>query len=293
MQRHKKHLIICLFIVLAVGSIAGIVYFKDDKNTGDKAYPYDDSSKYVPQEISHSEHENTDLIYNQESQVNKYIQSLYGAMYDDSFLKRDCYPVYSETGSVSFSRKSDESDTDANRYDEMLAYIGQANEKLFISLTTLPQNQLNTIRCMIFQDGTDDDISAVSAQVPIYQNCDLSIMISQDFDAISNPDIKNYIQGFRDILNSDKASSIEGCPASLNYVYQTRYTEELDSTEERYVYYLFFKTNDLEYLLQFTSNYTILDGNETAYGVVGKRQEECRSFFEEYAMSFAKTYICN
>lgn len=182
-----------------------------------------------------------------------------------AFLKGAAYPVYSETGSVSFSRKSDESDTDANRYNEMLAYIGQANEKIFISLATLPQNQLNTIRCMI----------------------------SQDFDAISNPDIKNYIRDFRDILNSDKASSIEGCPASLNYVYQTRYTEELDSTEERYVYYLFFKTNDLEYLLQFTSNYTIPDGNETAYGVVGKRQEEYRSFFEEYAMFFAKTYICN
>ena len=291
MSKHKNLFFICLFIFLAIGSITGLFYFKSTKNSGDKAYPYDDSTKYIPSEISHSSHGNIDLIYNQENQVDKYILNIYGTMYDDSLLKRDCYPVYSKRGSVSFSRKSDINDSDEKRYNEMLSYIGKESEKTFISLASLPQNELNTIRCMIFQNGLSNNISAVSAQAPIYHNCYLSIIISKDFDMISDANIKKSINNFSDILLSDKASSIGDYPAALSYVYQTRYSEEFDSTEERYVYYLFFKTEEFEYLIQFTSNYTVLENDKTTYSVSGKSQEECRSFFEKYIVQFTDTCV--
>ena len=75
-----------------------------------------------------------------------------------------------------------------------------------------------------------------------------------------------------------------GKECAISYVYQTRYCEEKDVDEERYIYYAFFEKDGQEYLVQFTSNYTLPGSNKTAFGVTGNTQEECKKAFESILM---------
>lgn len=252
-----------------------------DQNTqGNKAYPYEDKIQYLPKEMLVTKFDNGFLAYNQEKNVDSNILNLYAVLYDNSQLHRDCHPIYADDGSVSFSRKSSYPDTDENRYKEIQNYLGE-NNNLFYSLSALPQNLSKSIRCLLMQNGKDTKTTAVSAEIGVYENCVLDVIISHDFDSVNDDSVKSRINNMRNLLNSKTASQIDGKVLAINYVYQTRYCAEKNLDEERYIYYAFFQQNGDEYLIQFTTNYTLAGSDKNAYGVSGRTQDECKQIFEE------------
>lgn len=112
----------------------------------------------------------------------------------------------------------------------------------------------------------------------------LNVIVSNDFDSVEDATVKNHINQMCSILTSNTASPVNGKECAISFVYQTRYCEEIDVDEERYIYYAFFVKDGQEYLIQFTSNYTLPDSNKTAFGATGNTQEECKKAFESILM---------
>lgn len=260
--------------------ISGEKQPSNDDLPGNKAYPYDDKIQYLPKEMPVSKYENGFFAYNQIKDVDAAIVNLYGVLYDNSELHRNCFPIFASDGSVSFSRKTYSSDTDENRYAEMKAYLGEDNN-LFHILASLPQNTNNGVSCLLMQNGKNITTTAVSAEVGIYENCTLNVIVSNDFNSAENDIVKKHINKMRELTNSDTVSIMEDEEFAVSYVYQTRFCEEKNVDEEHYIYYAFFEQNGKEYLVQFTSNYTVAESDENAYGVAGRTQEECKTVFEE------------
>ena len=252
----------------------------NDDLPGNKAYPYDDKIQYLPKEMPVSKYENGFFAYNQIKDVDANIVNMYGVLYDNSKLHRDCFPVFASDGSVSFSRKTYSPDTDENRYTEIKTYLGE-DSSLFYNLSSLPQNTNNGVSCLLMQNGKNITTTAVSAEVGIYENCTLNVIVSNNFNSVENNMAKKHINKMRELTNSDTVSIIGDIEFAISYVYQTRFCEEKKVDEERYIYYAFLERNSKEYLVQFTSNYTVAESNKNAYGVTGRSQEECKTVFEE------------
>ena len=260
--------------------ISGEKQPSNDELPGNKAYPYDDRIQYLPKEMPVSKYENGFFAYNQIKDVDTNIVNMYAVLYDNSELHRDCFPVFASDGSVSFSRKTYSSDTDENRYAEMKAYLGE-DINLFYILSSLPQNTNNGVSCLLMQNGKSSTTTAVSSEVGIYENCTLSVIVSNDFNSVENDTVKNHINKMRELKNSDTVSIMGDEEFTVSYVYQTRFCEEKNVDEEHYIYYAFFEQNGKEFLVQFTSNYTVAESDKNAYGVTGRSQEECKTVFEE------------
>lgn len=252
---------------------------------GHKAYPYEDKIQVLPDDMLVSKFENGFFAYNQEKDVTTDTASIYKVLYDNSKLHRDCHPIFGNNGSVSFSRKSYAPDTDESRYSEMQNYLGQKNESLFFALSKLPQNSSNSVKCLLLQNGKDRNTTAVSAEVAVYENCILDVMVSRDFNTLKDDKIRSRIDNMRKLLNTDTASQIDDAHLAISYVYQTRHSEELNEDEESYIYYAFIQQNGYEYLIQFTTNYTVPGSKESAYGVKGRSQAECKAAFEDIVIN--------
>lgn len=260
--------------------ISGEKQPSNDELPGNKAYPYDDRIQYLPKEMPVSKYENGFFAYNQIKDIDTNIVNMYAVLYDNSELHRDCFPVFASDGSVSFSRKTYSSDTDEKRYAETKVYLGEDNN-LFYILSSLPQNTNNGVSCLLMQNGKNSTTTAVSAEVGIYENCTLNVIVSNDFNSVENDMVKKHINKMRELTNSDTVSIMEDKEFAISYVYQTRFCEEKNVDEEHYVYYAFFERNGKEYLVQFTSNYTVAESDKNAYGVPGRSQDECKTVFEE------------
>ena len=254
-------------------------------NTGPahKPYPYEDKIQYLPKEMAVSRYDNGFFAYNQVKNVDKNILSLYAALYDNSYLHRDCFPIFDDKGNATFSRISDASDPDTKRFEDIRAYLG-AQSGLLFELATIPQNGYDSIGCALLQNGYDKESVAVSAEVVVWNNNTLNVIVSNDFDSVEHTTVKNHISQMRSILASNTTSLVNGKECAISFVYQTRYCEEKNVDEERYIYYAFFEKDDQEYLVQFTSNYTLPDSNKTAFDVTGNSQEECKKAFESILM---------
>ena len=255
-------------------------------NTGPahKPYPYEDKIQYLPKEMAVSRYDNGFFAYNQIKNVDKNILSLYAALYDNSYLHRDCFPIFDDKGNVTFSRISDASNPDTKRFEDIRTYLG-AQSGLLFELATIPQNGYDSIGCVLLQNGYDKESVAVSAEVVVWNNNTLNVIVSNDFDSVEHTTVKNHISQMRSILASNTTSLVNGKECAISFVYQTRYCEEKNVDEERYIYYAFFEKDGQEYLVQFTSNYTLPDSNKTAFGVTGNSQEECKKAFESILMA--------
>lgn len=102
---------------------------------------------------------------------------------------------------------------------------------------------------------------------------------------IKDDKVRARIDNMRKLLNTDTASQIDDAHLAISYVYQTRHSEELNADEESYIYYAFIQQNGYEYLIQFTTNYTVPGSKESAYGVKGRSQAECKAAFEDIVIN--------
>ena len=266
-------------------NVSGKDHTSNNDNPAHKPYPYEDKIQYLPKEILVSKYDSGFFAYNQIKDVDKTILSLYAVLYDNSYLRRECFPFFDEKGNPTFSRISDKSDPDENRFKDMQTFMDDGKD-LFYTLSKLPQNSAEGVSCAILQNGYKKDIVAVSTAVEIYSNSVLNVIVSNDFDTVDNADVKTHINKIRSVLTSNTASEINGMNCAISYVYQTRYCEEKNVDEERYIYYAFFEKDGKEYLVQFSSNYALPESNKTAFGNVVRTQKDCKAAFENILLEY-------
>lgn len=154
-----------------------------------KPYPYEDKIQYLPKEMAVSKYDNGFFAYNQIKNVDERIINLYAVLYDNSYLRRDCFPLFDDKGNATFSRISDKADPDEKRFEDMKAYLG-AQDGLFYELASIPQNGYDSIGCALLQNGYDKETVAVSAEVVVWNNNTLNVIVSNDFDSVEDSTVK-------------------------------------------------------------------------------------------------------
>ena len=247
---------------------------------GEKAYPYEEKLQYIPKEVPVSKYANGFFAYNQIKNVTADVKNIYSALYNASNLRRDCHPVFDNDGKATFSRKCSETDTDEKRYSEIVSYLGNKNSFL-PTLSGLPQNLNNSLSCILFQNGKNPTTTGIGLEAPVYENCVLNVVAVKNFNRISTESIRMAVNEIEAIKGSKAGSVISGKNTAVCYVYQTRFSKEKGVEEERYIYYALFSQNNINYLVQFLSNYTVQNSNKTAYGMEQRSQDQCKKAFED------------
>lgn len=247
---------------------------------GKKAYPYEKEIQCIPKDMPVSKYDDSLFVYNQIENNDVDIVDLYVVLYDSSYLRRNCHPMFDDNGNASFLRKSHGTDTDKKRYDEIVSYLGNKST-LMATLSELPQNTNKSLTCILFQNGKAPTTTGIGFEVGVYKNCILNIVAAKDFNEIDNKSVKNFVGNINAIKVTNTNSVIKGKKAVICYIYQIRFNKEKNIDEERFMYYTLFSQGDMDYLVQFSSNYTIQNSNKNAYGIEQDSQDKCKKAFEE------------
>ena len=291
-KNNKNFLFVYLLLFLVTVLLVGAYVLEFDKNNflpiiinDSNKEESSNSDQIVYSENSNPKYNEEFFVYNQIENVDLSTNDVYSILYNESKLKRSCFPVFDGKSNVTFLRNGQKDDSDKKRYMEIEEYL-QSDKLLPYNLSLLPQNinnGNNGVSCMLMQNGTNMVTTAVGIQKNIYGNNCFSIVVSDDFGDVKNEFINTHIVQFRDLSKSKTCSIINDKQVAICYVYQNRFCKEKNIYEERYIYYAFYIKQSKEYLLQFNSNYTLENSAQNAYGIVGRSQYECKEIFEDIA----------
>jgi len=119
-------------------------------------------------------------------------------------------------------------------------------------------------------------------------SCIATVVIGKDLSAIDTR-FSNILPVLQDSLGTESSSYIEGQEVSVHYFYQNR-SFRVDKTEEAYQYYAYYEREGLQYLYQFSSNWSLIDQNVSAIHNPPstlhyvETQDECRKQFVDYLL---------
>ncbi len=124
-------------------------------------------------------------------------------------------------------------------------------------------------------------------------NGQVTVLVSKDLDALGD-EVQAFVTPMREILGTEQGSIISGQEAAVQYFYQQRMFKE-EAVEECYHYYVYFEKDAVQYLCQFTSNWTLPGEAVTAihnppYTLSeALSQEESRELFAEILSGIIKS----
>lgn len=246
----------------------------------DNCNPYEYITDYIPRQIPTITTVEDTIVFQQiasiDEDTNKMVDNLsseYSANLSEGI--KDCFPEFDKEGNVSFSRVSED---DYERYQLYLYYIGNNGSDLVLDLINMPEHRYTSIGCTTFQKNSNVELALLFQT--LYSNVEVNVLISKDFSKVLSVYESNTFKELVEILDSDNASFVSGISMVNTYHYQQRiWHKDTDNiTEEQYIYYTYFKKDELEYIVQYKSNFTVIEGQEP-YMIVGdlQSQEECRN----------------
>jgi len=242
--------------------------------------PYEYITDYIPMQIPSNTTQEDAIFFQQirniDTDTDKMVDNLYMEYSSDlSEGIKDCYPEFDVEGNLGFSRVSDD---DYERYQIYLDYMGSNGTDLLLNLNNMPEHRYNSLGCATFQKNFSVELALLS--MALYSNVEVNVLISKDFSQVQSVNDNNTYQELAGLLNSEDASIIGGINMANVYHYQQRiFRKDADSTtEEQIIYYTYFKKDEFEYIIQYKSNYTVLEGQKE-YMIVSDlhSQEECRN----------------
>lgn len=120
-------------------------------------------------------------------------------------------------------------------------------------------------------------------------NCIATVVIGEDLSAI-DPRLSDFLPILQAALGTENSSFIGEQEVSVHYFYQNR-SYRGEKTEEAYQYYVYFERGGLQYLYQFSSNWSLPGQNVTAIhrppSVLHyvETQDDCRKLFADYLLA--------
>jgi hypothetical protein len=249
--------------------------------TGKTAFnPYTYITDYIPVTIETIETKDIRINFQQLTDIQDDTDKLLDNIYteysmDNSLGIKDFVPEFNSAGEVSFSRISD---NDFDNYQNFADYLGNYTTAFLQTLSNMSEHRFSSINCVTFQKDSDIELGLIS--FPLFSNVEVNLLISKDFSKPAAIQENSTFQVLKDVMESANTSNMKDVDLTTVYHYQQRVFQgnEESTTEEQFIYYTYFNKNDLEYLLQFKSNYTVLEGQKE-YMVVGdlQSQEVCRN----------------
>lgn len=120
-------------------------------------------------------------------------------------------------------------------------------------------------------------------------NCIATVVIGEDLAAI-DARLSDFLPILQATLGTENSSYIGDQEVSVHYFYQNRsYCGA--KTEEAYQYYVYYERGGLQYLYQFSSNWSLIGRNITAIHnppsvlCYVETQDDCRKLFADYLLT--------
>ncbi len=289
----KKLLLLLIPLIVILVFIIAKVYFLNfrpsvsdevqiEKGTDiDNCNPYEDITEYIPMQITSIKTEEATIDFHQISNIDANTDKMVDNLYSEYSANlsegiKDCFPEFDNEGTVRFSRISND---DKERYQTFLNYIGNNGFDLLLNLNNMAEHRYDNLECVTFQKKNSNvELAKISAY--LYSNVEVNILISKNLSQVKSVYENNTYQELMELLSSENASVMSGIRMSNVYHYQQRiFRKDTDNiTEEQFIYYTYLKKDELEYLIQYKSNYTVLEGQKE-YMYVGdlQSQEVCRN----------------
>lgn len=242
--------------------------------------PYTYRTDYVSSPIATIVAPDIRIIFQQLSNIQDTTDKLLDDIYTEYSMNnsqgiKDFIPEFDLAGEVSFSRISD---NDSDNYQYFTDYLGDNTSTFLHALSNMSEHRFSSVNCVTFQKDSDIELGLIS--YPLFSNVEVNLLISKDFSKIAAIQENSTYLALRDVMESENVSTIKEVDLATVFQYQQRVFQgkEVSTTEEQFIYYTYFNKNGLEFLVQFKSNYTVLEGQKE-YMVVGnlQTQEVCRN----------------
>lgn len=300
---HMKKIVIALLCIAFIAFVATAItqnvqheQWKDVPNPNNldyDRYPYNDSVvlDYVGMPIESVYLDSNTIIFNEITDIQAFRQfnTIYGynnvPYYSTRTTAYDlltAYPIRNESDFLNVHVfKQDGSIDNCPNYDEFLICA----EKVPLA-AELAMHILENVESTGVNIYYNAEIDTVGLHFMPESNCVATLIIGRDLDIIDER-FANILPILRKTLGTQNSSNIGGQEVSVHYFYQNRLYRG-NETEEAYQYYAYYEKNDLQYLYQFSSNWSLIGQNVSAMHNPPvtlhfvKTQDECRVLFVDY-----------
>ncbi len=140
----------------------------------------------------------------------------------------------------------------------------------------------DSVRGMVIYDWNATAIQTNLKEAP---NGQITLLMGENLDII-DPQLAAFTTSMKALMGTEQSSTIAGQEAAVQYFYQQR-MYKVEALEECYNYYVYFERDGMQYLYQFSSNWTLPGEEVTAIHnppdtlSYAMSQEEARSCFAE------------
>lgn len=263
--------------------------------SGYSRYPYDDTKvlDYIGKTLDNIQTDAGEIVFNEIIDIDAYrkFNTMYGYEDESYYSTRttayellSSYPAADENEQLKFAVfERDGSIENCPGYDDFtkLAQKIPAVEELIMRIFEKEDISYADV-CY------DAGIDAAGFSFRPADDCIAAVVIGKDLSAIDERflSILPVLQG---TLGTGDSSCIGGQEVSVHYFYQNRLFQGSE-TEEAYQYYVYYERDGLQYLYQFSSNWSLIDKNFSAIHNPPasihyvETQEECRRLFVEYLL---------
>lgn len=269
----------------------------DPPNSGD--YPYNDGDvlDYIGMPLNDIETDSGTIIFNEITDIEAYrkFNTNYGYENKPYYSTRTTaydfltwYPVSSENDFISVAIfEKDGSIENCPNYNEFLLY--RDNAPIAAELIMQIFEKGDTTHADAYYNSA---IDSYGISFRPESNCIATVVIGKDISSIDDR-FENILPIFQSTLGTGNSSFIGEQEISVHYFYQNRLYRD-SKTEEAYQYYVYFERDGLQYLYQFSSNWSLIGQDisaihnppHTLHYV--ETQDRCRELFVDYLLTIAK-----
>ena len=282
----------CLGLIV-FGTVA-ISMRNQEPNSND--YPYNDHEvlEYIGKSLGNIQTDAGEIVFNEIADIDAYrkFNTLYGYENKPYYSTRSTaydlltmYPAADESNRLHVTVfERDGSIKNCPGYNDFLEL--QEKAPIAADLTMRLLEKGNTVSA--YYKGS---IGAAGLSFAPAANCTATVVIGKDLSAIDRR-LSDFLPILRQTLGTENSSYIGEQEISVHYFYQNRLYLG-SKTEEAYQYYVYFERDGLQYLYQFSSNWSLPGQNisamhnppSTLHYV--ETQDECRKLFVEYLLTIA------
>ena len=271
---------------------------EETDGTNQSAYPYSDTQvlDYVGMELADMETAAGVIVFNEITDIEGYRdfnnrKLLVGETYYDTHNAVNYHALLGQS-IESFLWKLE--DGELVERSDIAVYEPVKNK--WPQVTTMAEYLLedegigNTLRGLVVGEPEAVTIEVYPAEGP---NGIITVLAGTDLDGLSEQ-MQSFLLSFRETLGTQKSSVIAGQEVAVQYFYQQRMFKQ-EALEECYNYYVYFEKDGMQYLYQYSSNWTLPGEEVTAIHnpphsmSYAMSQEKSRELFAEVLQGIIKS----
>lgn len=303
MKKTYRNMALAAVVVLSASSLLGCnsnVQIPDEVkvqqgNANHDQYPYNDGKEldYVGKSLDNIQTNTGKIILNEITDIDAYrkFNTLYGYENEPYYSTRTTaldlltsYPTADENDMLNVAIfERDGSIENCPNYDDFLKFTEKAPIAAELVMRVFEKGNIS------YADACyNGSIDCAGISFEPTSNCTATVVIGKDLSAIDTR-FSNILPILQGSLGTESSSYIGGQEVSVHYFYQNRSFRE-EKTEESYQYYAYYEREGLQYLHQFSSNWSLIDQNVSAIHNPPstlhyvETQDECRKRFVDYLL---------